>query len=281
MTAMECGDIQCGRHDREADFVHEPRAPGEHHQGNYRSGQRRRCRWTRWERQGVTRSIWQHMQMVVGKVVQVAGPAVDCEFPEGQIPLIHTAIRITSEGFNVPDADRHHLRSAAAHRRRPRAHHRAAAHRRPGARHEGDRAWAHPVTVPVGKETLGRVLNVIGEPVDKMGPVNTHEALSDSPSGAVVRRAVHRAADVRDRHQGDRPDRAVPARRQDRFVRRRGRGQDRHHHGIDQQHRHEARRRVGVRRRGRAHARRQRSVARNAGIGRGRSARLHTNPSAR
>ena len=30
-----------------------------------------------------------------------------------------------------------------------------------------------PVTVPVGKETLGRVLNVIGEPVDKMGPVNT------------------------------------------------------------------------------------------------------------
>ena len=30
---------------------------------------------------------------VIGKVVQVAGPAVDCEFPEGQIPLVHTAIR--------------------------------------------------------------------------------------------------------------------------------------------------------------------------------------------
>ena len=41
--------------------------------------------------------------LVVGKVVQVAGPAVDCEFPEGQIPLIYTAIRITSEGFDVPD----------------------------------------------------------------------------------------------------------------------------------------------------------------------------------
>ena len=39
---------------------------------------------------------------VVGRVVQVSGPAVDCEFPEGQIPLVHTAIRITSEGFNVP-----------------------------------------------------------------------------------------------------------------------------------------------------------------------------------
>src|SRR5258708_30400740 len=40
---------------------------------------------------------------VNGKGVQVAGPAVDCEFAEGQIPPIHTAIRITSEGFNVPD----------------------------------------------------------------------------------------------------------------------------------------------------------------------------------
>src|ERR1039458_10443793 len=41
--------------------------------------------------------------VVVGKVVQVAGPAVDCEFPEGQIPLIYTAIRITSEGFDTLD----------------------------------------------------------------------------------------------------------------------------------------------------------------------------------
>ena len=40
---------------------------------------------------------------VIGKVIQVAGPAVDVEFPEGQIPVIRTAIRITSEGFNVPD----------------------------------------------------------------------------------------------------------------------------------------------------------------------------------
>ena len=35
--------------------------------------------------------------LVVGKVVQIAGPAVDCEFPEGQIPEVHTAIRIISE----------------------------------------------------------------------------------------------------------------------------------------------------------------------------------------
>ena len=214
-------------------------------------------------------------QQRVGKVIQVAGPAVDIQFPEGQIPSIHTAIRITSEGFNVPEPDRHHLRSRAAHRRGPRAHHRAAAHRRSGARHEGDQPGRARSSVPVGKETLGRVLNVIGEPVDKMGPVNAEQALSDSPPGAGVRRAVHRAADVRDRHQGHRSARALPPRRQDRPVRRRGRRQDRHHHGADQQHRHEARRCVGVRRRRRAHPRRQRSVARNAGVGRSRSERLH------
>ena len=39
---------------------------------------------------------------LIGKVVQVAGPAVDCEFPEGHIPLVYTAIRITSEGFEGP-----------------------------------------------------------------------------------------------------------------------------------------------------------------------------------
>ena len=43
-------------------------------------------------------------QTVLGKVVQVAGPAVDCEFPEGQIPLVYTAIRVTSEGGDWPGA---------------------------------------------------------------------------------------------------------------------------------------------------------------------------------
>ena len=38
-----------------------------------------------------------------GKVIQVAGPVVDIQFPEGRIPPIHNAVRITSEGFTVPD----------------------------------------------------------------------------------------------------------------------------------------------------------------------------------
>src|SRR5665213_3251673 len=75
-----------------------------------------------------------------GKVILVAGPAVDVEFTEGHIPVIRTAIRITTEGL---------VRGMKAI------------------------DLGEPVMVPVGKETLGRVLNVIGQPVDKMGPVNT------------------------------------------------------------------------------------------------------------
>ena len=69
-----------------------------------------------------------------------------CSSRRGRFPLIYTAIRITSEGFDVPDAHRHHRRGGAAHRRGPRAHHRAAAHRRPGARHEGRQPGRAPST---------------------------------------------------------------------------------------------------------------------------------------
>src|ERR1700729_571472 len=108
---------------------------------------------------------------VVGKVVQVAGPAVDCQFPEGQIPLVYTAIRITSEGFDVPfpidiicEAEQHigegRVRTIALQPTEGLVR---------GMKAE---SLGHPVEVPVGLEPLGRVLNVIGQPVDKMGPVN-------------------------------------------------------------------------------------------------------------
>jgi F-type H+-transporting ATPase subunit beta len=108
---------------------------------------------------------------VVGKVVQVAGPAVDCEFPEGQIPELQTAIRITSEGFDVPQPidiiceTQQHIGEGRV---------RTIAMKPTEGLIRGMRAESlgHPIMVPVGNETLGRVLNVLGEPVDKMGPVN-------------------------------------------------------------------------------------------------------------
>src|SRR3954466_9028249 len=117
------------------------------------------------------RRLMQTSNKVIGKVVQVAGPAVDCEFDEGQVPPIHTAIRITSEGFDAPEpidiiceAEQHigegRIRTIALQPTEGLVR---------GMKAE---SLGSPVMVPVGKETLGRVLNVIGQPVDKMGPIN-------------------------------------------------------------------------------------------------------------
>src|SRR6476660_8215587 len=108
---------------------------------------------------------------VVGRVVQVAGPAVDCEFPEGQIPLVHTAIRITSEGFTVP-APIDIICEAQQHIGEGRVRTIALQPTEGLVRGMQAISLGHPVEVPVGPETLGRVLNVIGQPVDEMGPVN-------------------------------------------------------------------------------------------------------------
>jgi F-type H+-transporting ATPase subunit beta len=111
-----------------------------------------------------------NIHTVVGKVVQVAGPAVDCEFPEGQIPEVHTAIRITSVGYDVPtpidiicEAEQHIGEGRV----------RAIAMQPTEGLVRGMRAESLgvPITIPVGKSTLGRVLNVLGQPVDERGPV--------------------------------------------------------------------------------------------------------------
>src|SRR3954462_2103916 len=120
--------------------------------------------------------------VVIGKVVQVSGPAVDCEFPEGRIPLVYTAIRITSEGFDVPEPidiiceTQQHIGEGRI---------RTIALQPTEGLVRGMKAISlgRPVEVPVGPETLGRVLNVIGEPVDERGPVN-----------AKLRYPIHRPA---------------------------------------------------------------------------------------
>ncbi len=128
--------------------------------------------------------------VVLGKVVQVSGPAVDCEFPEGQIPLVYTAIRITSEGFDVPEPI-DIICEVQQHIGEGRVRTIALQPTEGLVRGMKAESLGHPVEVPVGPETLGRVLNVIGQPVDKMGPVNAKTSYPDPPPGAVVRRAVH------------------------------------------------------------------------------------------
>src|SRR2546425_1191378 len=117
------------------------------------------------------RRLMQTSTKVIGKVVQVSGPAVDCEFAEGQIPPIHTAIRITSVGFDVPEPI-DIICEAEQHIGEGRVRTIALQPTEGLVRGMKAESLGTPVMVPVGKETLGRVLNVIGQPVDKMGPIN-------------------------------------------------------------------------------------------------------------
>jgi F-type H+/Na+-transporting ATPase subunit beta len=114
---------------------------------------------------------------VVGKVIQIAGPAVDIQFPEGNIPVIYTAVRITSEGFDVPEP-LDVVVEVAQHIGEGRVRTIALQPTEGMVRGMKAQSLGEPVSVPVGRETLGRVLNVIGEPVDKMGPVNAHTRYS-------------------------------------------------------------------------------------------------------
>jgi F-type H+-transporting ATPase subunit beta len=112
--------------------------------------------------------------LVEGRVVQVAGPTIEIEFPEGHIPKIFNAIRITSEGYDVPTKI-DITAEVAQHIGEGRV--RTIAMEATDGLVRGMKAYdtGAPITIPVGKQTLGRVLNVLGQPVDNMGPVNTEK----------------------------------------------------------------------------------------------------------
>jgi len=112
--------------------------------------------------------------LVEGRVVQVAGPTIEIEFPEGHIPKIYNAIRVTSEGYDVPSKI-DITAEVAQHIGEGRV--RTIAMEPTDGLVRGMKAYdlGEPITIPVGKQTLGRVLNVLGQPVDNMGPVITEK----------------------------------------------------------------------------------------------------------
>ena len=110
----------------------------------------------------------------VGVVVAISGPAVDVQFDESRMPPIFEALHITSEGFNVPNPIdvtvevQQHLGEGRV---------RCIAMEATEGMVRGMKATdtGSGITVPVGRATLGRVLNVLGKPVDELGPVNATE----------------------------------------------------------------------------------------------------------
>jgi F-type H+/Na+-transporting ATPase subunit beta len=106
-----------------------------------------------------------------GKVIQITGPVIDVEFPAGHLPAIYNAVEVTRpDGSTLVAEVQQHLgnnwvRSVAMTTTDGLP--RGAEARDTGA----------PIAVPVGAATLGRVFNVLGEPIDEQGPVEAGERL--------------------------------------------------------------------------------------------------------
>jgi F-type H+-transporting ATPase subunit beta len=104
----------------------------------------------------------------IGKVVQIIGPVVDCEFEEKHLPMIYNSVIIEGsagdQNIRVTTEVQQHLGENRV---------RCVSMQPTDGMVRGMKAidTGEPISVPVGRETLGRVMNVIGNPVDELGEI--------------------------------------------------------------------------------------------------------------
>lgn len=109
----------------------------------------------------------------IGKVVQVMGPVVDIEFENGKLPPVLTAIKLTNP---LLSDKKWNLVLEVAQQLGGRRLRCIAMDSTDGIQRGEDALnTGEEITVPVGKEALGRLINVVGEPIDEFGPINTKE----------------------------------------------------------------------------------------------------------
>ena len=105
-----------------------------------------------------------------GKVVQVIGTVIDMEFPPDELPAINNGIEIPQDGGKIIVEAQHHIGNNRV---------RGIALTPTDGLARGAEAvdMGSPITVPVGRATLGRLLNVFGEPLDGLGGVEAEQRL--------------------------------------------------------------------------------------------------------
>ncbi|WP_404788936.1 F0F1 ATP synthase subunit beta [Altericista sp. CCNU0014] len=117
----------------------------------------------------------------VGQITQIIGPVVDAEFPSGKMPRIYNALRVEGKNSagNTVSVTCEVQQLLGGNQVRA-----VAMSATDGMVRGMDVVdTGAPISVPVGKTTLGRIFNVLGEPVDNKGPVNNEETFP-----------IHRAA---------------------------------------------------------------------------------------
>ncbi len=110
-----------------------------------------------------------------GKVTQVIGPVVDVEFEAGSLPALLTALTVSNK--NLSDLEDNLVLEVAQHLGENTVRCISMDATEGLVRSASVKNTGSPIMIPVGKETLGRILNVIGQPIDEQGPVNTKDML--------------------------------------------------------------------------------------------------------
>ena len=107
----------------------------------------------------------------IGKIIQILGPVIDVRFEEGKLPEIYTALTVTNSSINDQEDNLvlevvQHIGDSTVRT--------IAMDSTEGLKRGIDVAdTGNQIMVPVGEETLGRIINVTGNPVDQKGPINS------------------------------------------------------------------------------------------------------------